>query len=151
MRRIYYYDFLRIICTVFIVYYHMLIQLTISGICSEDTVCPFYSNGNMHIATLAVFFMLSGACLTCGSMGHFSVGKYYVRRAGRIFIPYYIASALACIVRAVKGHSLSAIIPEGMPKWRILYSFLGLDAWVAMHGFQTLELPIGEWASSDYL
>lgn len=58
MKRIKYYDLLRVVCFCFIIFYHMMVQLTINGIYPNEKISTFYSNVNMHIATLAVAVFL---------------------------------------------------------------------------------------------
>ena len=64
-KRIRYYDLLRILCTAFIIYYHMMIELIIEDIYPSEQISPLFSTPNISIATLgvAVFFILSGAGL----------------------------------------------------------------------------------------
>ena len=92
MKRIRYFDLLRCTCFCFIIFYHLLFQLYLSGICPVERLNPLFSNSNMHLATLgvAVFFMLSGASLSYTAKENFSLAKYYKKRFLRILIPFYI-------------------------------------------------------------
>ena len=92
MKRIHYFDLLRCTCFCFIIFYHLLFQLYLSGICPVERLNPLFSNSNMHLATLgvAVFFMLSGASLSYTAKENFSLAKYYKKRFLRILIPFYI-------------------------------------------------------------
>ena len=82
MKRIRYFDLLRCTCFCFIIFYHLLFQLYLSGICPVERLNPLFSNSNMHLATLgvAVFFMLSGASLSYTAKENFSLAKYYKKR-----------------------------------------------------------------------
>ena len=88
MKRIHYFDLLRCTCFCFIIFYHLLFQLYLSGICPVERLNPLFSNSNMHLATLgvAVFFMLSGASLSYTAKENFSLAKYYKKRFLRILI-----------------------------------------------------------------
>lgn len=147
MKRVKYYDLLRVVCFCFIILYHMLIQLYLSGICTNEQVSVYFSNSNMHIATLAVavFFMLSGAGLACSTKKEINIKQFYKKRFLRLLIPFYIVSVLYFICRVIKAKSLLGAIPVGVPKWRIIFTFLGMDEWINMHGIPTFTQGIGEW------
>lgn len=146
MKRIKYFDLLRIVCFVFITFYHMMIQLYIDGIYPSEKLSPFFSNANMHIATLAVavFFMLSGASLAYTTKEKFDLINFYKKRFIRLLIPFYIVIVSCAIVAAI-------IVPNfmnhfaGVPKWRFIFTVLGLDGWVSMHNIATFSIRIGEW------
>ena len=143
--RIRYYDLLRVVCFLFILFYHMTVQLGLNGIYSVEEVGSFYSNSNMHIATLAVavFFMLSGAGLSVAAAREFDILKFYRRRFVRLLIPFYVADVVYQIVyRLVNG---SFRVNEEAPLWRILFTVLGMDEWISMHGIATFATGIGEW------
>lgn len=145
MKRIKYYDFLRVVCFLFIIFYHMTIQLVINGIYSVEEVGSFYCNSNMHIAKLAVavFFMLSGAGLTIGAEKGFELGKFYKKRFIRLLIPFYVTTLLYQAVYYAVYRTFR--VNGDAPVWRIVFTVLGMDEWVSMHGIQTFSTGIGEW------
>ena len=147
MKRIHYFDLLRCTCFCFIIFYHLLFQLYLSGICPVERLNPLFTNSNMHLATLgvAVFFMLSGASLSYTAKENFSLAKYYKKRFLRILIPFYILYIVYFLFLLFQSHSVHNIFPEGIPAWRIVFTFLGMDSWVSMHGISTFSLTIGEW------
>lgn len=147
MKRIKYYDLLRVVCFCFIIFYHMMVQLTICGIYPNEKISAFYSNANMHIATLAVavFFMLSGASLSYTTKDNFNIKKFYKKRLLRLLIPFYVVEILYFAKKAVQAGSILGVFSPAIPKWRIIFTLLGMDEWVGMHGIPTFSLSIGEW------
>ena len=115
MKRIHYFDLLRCTCFCFIIFYHLLFQLYLSGICPVERLNPLFSNSNMHLATLgvAVFFMLSGASLSYTAKENFSLAKYYKKRFLRILIPFYILYIVYFLFLLFQSHSVHNIFPEG--------------------------------------
>lgn len=147
MKKIRYYDLLRIISFCFIIFYHMMIQLQISGIYPPEKVSRFFMNDNMHIATLAVavFFMLSGACLAYTTKDNFSIKEFYKKRFLKTLIPFYMVSLAYYVFKAISYHSLVNMYANKIPAWRIIYTLLGLDGWIDMHYIPTFTLGVGEW------
>ena len=147
MKRIKYFDLLRIVCFSFIIFYHMMVQLQINGIYPSEKVSPYFSNANMHIATLAVavFFMLSGAGLAYTTKENFELKKFYQKRFIRLLIPFYIVIVIYAIVLAIIDPYFKVNHLVGVPKWRIIFTVLGIDEWVSMHNIATFSLGIGEW------
>lgn len=147
MKKIRYYDALRIISFCFIIFYHMMIQLQISEIYPAEKVSPFFSNSNMHLATLAVavFFMLSGACLAYTTKDGFRIKEYFKKRYVKTLIPFYIVALAYYIYKAIITKSFLGMYTVHVPAWRIIYTILGLDGWIDMHKVPTFTLGVGEW------
>ena len=147
MKRIKYFDLLRVICFLLIIYYHMIAQLPVNGICSHEDIWPFVANENMQIGTFAVsvFFMLSGASLMHTTREKFEVGKFYLKRYVRLLIPFYVVTFLYYIVNAIRVRDLVGVYVGGVPVWRWIFTILGMDEWVSMHGIVTFSRGIGEW------
>ena len=147
-KRIRYFDLLRVISFACIVYYHMVVQMHFSDYWTIDFVEPYFENANMHIATLAVaiFFMLSGAALMYTSQDDFQIGTFYRKRFKRLLVPFYVTNVLYVAARLVQsGGQIESILPPDVPKWRLIFTLLGLDEWVSMHGVKTFSVGIGEW------
>ena len=79
--------------------------------------------------------MLSGASLSYTAKENFSLAKYYKKRFLRILIPFYILYIVYFLFLLFQSHSVHNIFPEGIPAWRIVFTFLGMDSWVSMHLF----------------
>lgn len=147
MKRVKYYDLLRIISFFLVTFFHMLSQLALCGICPMERVAPFFQNGNAHIATLAValFFMLSGAGLTLSARSGLSLGKYYKGRFLRLMIPFYLAVLLTCGVRLAATGRLPEVFYAGLPAWHFGFTVAGMDGWMSLYGVGTFYVGIGEW------
>ena len=146
-QRVHYYDLLRLISFALIVWYHMLIQLQIGGICGPEKVTPLFMSPNMHVATLAValFFMLSGAGLSVSAEKKFSLGSYYRKRFLRLLVPFYVAVLLYYVFTLVVHGTMPSPFRQGTPAWRYIFTLLGMDEWLSMHGYPTFSCSIGEW------
>lgn len=147
MNRIKYYDLLRIISSFLVVFYHMLIQLHLDGLCPVESVNGWYENANMHIATLAVslFFMLSGAGLTLSAGKGIELKAYYKGRFLRLLVPFYVVNLAFYALVLVKTGHLPGVFSMGIPAWRYIFTLIGLDGWVLIHGLPTFYNSIGEW------
>lgn len=147
MNRIKYFDLLRVICFILIIYYHMIAQLPVNGICSYGDIWPFVANENMQIGTfaVAVFFMLSGASLMHTTRDGIKVGSFYLKRYVRLLIPFYVVTFLYYIANAIRVRDFAGVYVGGIPVWRWIFTILGMDEWVSMHGIVTFSRGIGEW------
>lgn len=147
-QRIKYYDVLRILSFLFVIAYHMLVQLHLSGdIVPSEVVSKYYSFENMNIATLAValFFMLSGAGLTLGSQERFSLKRFYKSRFFRLLVPFYVVNLCFYAEKLIRTGYMPSAFYAGTPAWRYVFTVLGVDNWVGLHGISTFGLGFGEW------
>ncbi len=137
-------DDLRFLSFGCIIFYHMVVQLWMDGIRDGLAVQPFFSNANIHIATLGVnlFFMISGAGLMLSGRENFSVRRYYLKRFTRILVPFYVVWLLYFLVKLAVSRP---VFPAGIPAWRIVFTLLGMDEYWHMAGIETFTLGIGEW------
>lgn len=150
------YDFmnvLRLVSMLFIVFYHMVVTLYIFGIRQLESVEHFYSNKNLHIATIGVglFFMLSGAGLMLGARENknFSAWSFYKKRFFKILVPFYIVYlsylAFTLIYSAASGMAPLDVFKPYPAMWKAVFTFLGMDAYIGSFGIRTFSLGIGEW------
>lgn len=144
-RRIWFLDIIRVIAFVFIIFYHMAVQLPLDGICDVTRVTPFYLNANLHIATLGVtlFFMISGAGLMLGSLQEFDLKTYFKKRFVRILVPFYIVYLCVLCVKLIVDPQ-NTFIP-GIPRWTVIFTVLGIDTYISTCGIVSFTLGIGEW------
>ena len=137
-------DYLRFLSFGCIIFYHMVVQLWMDGIRDGMEVLPYFSNANIHIATLGVnlFFMISGAGLMLSGRKSFSLSAYYKKRFTRILVPFYVVWFLYFLVKLIFDRP---VFPSGIPAWRIVFTVLGMDEYWRMAGIETFSLGIGEW------
>ena len=164
-----YLDLLRFLAFGMITFFHMLMQLAFDEYIYVTPLEPFYTNANIHIATLGVtlFFMISGAglMLSCRKSSLYSSGgsnggnsrngssnsngrinwrAWYARRFRRIFIPFYILYLICLVGRHLVG-TTSQVFEKGIPAWRFVFTLLGMDEYAYMCGLTTFTMHIGEW------
>ncbi len=143
-------DVLRLLSMVAIVFYHMVIQLGITGIRQIEATRVFYANKNMHIATVGVglFFLLSGAglMLAYGKDAKFSAVSFFKRRFFKILIPFYLVYAYRILLGVLcTGKKLAVFFPPERTPWRFIFTILGVDTYLSNFGVETYSLGIGEW------
>lgn len=146
MKRVRYFDLLRVVCFCMIIFYHMMVQLYLSGMFAIEYVNPYFSNVNMHIATLsvAVFFMLSGAGLMISTKDKIDYKKFYIKRFLRLLIPFYIVNIIYIIYRAIMARTIYVLDPNIAP-WKIILGIFGLDGWLTLYKIPSYSQGIGEW------
>lgn len=147
MKRIKYFDVLRVICFLIIIFYHMVAQLPINGVCTQEVIDPFVANENMQLGTfaVAVFFMISGASLMYTTQDKFKLIPFYLKRYMRLLIPFYVVTFIHYIYKAIMVRDLAGVYIGGIPVWRWIFTILGVDEWATMHGVLTFSRGIGEW------
>ncbi|MDO4489864.1 MAG: acyltransferase [Lachnospiraceae bacterium] len=132
-------DLLRTVAFALIILYHFQVGLLYSGLACR----AWYETPNLHIATLGVslFFIMSGFGLMTSSGDNFRAGRFYKKRFLRILLPFYIVYGGYFMLKLVL-HKLSF---PGVPKWRFVFTLLGMDEYLKMLGLPTFSLGIGEW------
>ena len=125
MKRIRYFDLLRVICFSIVVFYHMMIQLYFNGMFAMDAIEPFFVTANINTGVVAVtlFFMLSGASLVISTKDSVDWKQFYIKRFIRLLFPFYFVNICWFIVRAIRAKSIFALI-EGIAPWKILLGVL---------------------------
>ncbi len=146
MKRVRYFDLLRVVCFCMIIWYHMLVELCNDGMLALEDVSPWFANANIHIGTLsvAVFFMLSGASLTISTRGQIHYKQFYVKRGLRLLVPFYFVNICCFIIRMIQVKSFSLLI-TGTAPWKIFLGITGIDAWLGLYGVSSFSQGIGEW------
>ena len=145
-KKFYSFDLLRVLSFAGVVYYHLAIQLAISGLLPMERISFLYESANLHVATVSVdlFFMLSGAGLYLAeSGGGFSLGSFFKKRFVRILLPLYLVYAADLALRLLKKRVWP--FDRDIPPWRFVFTLLGMDEYVDMLGLKTFTQGIGEW------
>lgn len=143
-------DVLRLLCMAGIVFYHMVFALYLKGIRQLDSVSMLFQNSNMHIAKVCVgiFFMISGAGLMLSTLKDekLDLKSYYKKRFLKILVPFYLVYILYLIAfMYLSGESLSGVYNRVVPPFNIIFTLLGMDAYLSSFGVPTYSLGIGEW------
>ena len=143
-------DVIRLLSMAAIVFYHMVFALYLTGIRQLESVQPMFENANMHIAKVGVglFFMISGAglMLSLKDKEQLDLKAYYKKRFFRILVPFYLVYILYLVIFMLLTHeSLASIYSNNPSPLTIIFTLLGMDAYVASFGFNTFSLGIGEW------
>lgn len=138
-QRIYSWDYIRVLAMMSIILFHWNAYIPEKEI---DGGYLFVPSG-MPVANLAVmgvslFFILSGASLMLTTQDHFSLKKYYKKRALAIFPIYYLiyASTFICYY-VVRG------VVRGAPLSSLFLTLIGMDGYL-FKWIPCLYL-IGEW------
>lgn len=133
-------DLLRVLSMLFVVFYHVNMELR--GLGRDPALAPIDAGVNIEFGQLGtvLFLILAGFTSvlsyerTEGSGLRRALG-YYKKRALAIFPAFYAAYFLAFILLR---------LPGARPDWHIVYTIFGIDGYLSAHGVQTLYL-VGEW------
>lgn len=106
----------------------------------EDIVCGL--NVNIALMATATFVMLSGATLALSGR-EVEPLSFYKKRLIRVLIPFYIAYIIYFFIRIVNQGTFR--IFGGIPKWRFIFTIIGMDEYISAHGIRTFTLGVGEW------
>lgn len=142
-------DVIRLLSMLGIVYYHMLVSLYLCGIRQYESISPLFENANIHIAKICVglFFMISGAGLMLSTKDkELKLKDYYLKRVVRILIPFYLVYVLYLVAfMLLTQQGLDAVYSKEASPFSIIFTLLGMDAYVSSFGIPTYSLGIGEW------
>jgi peptidoglycan/LPS O-acetylase OafA/YrhL len=145
MKKICYIDVLRLLAFSFVMIYHIMVDLEEKHIFDFKEIGIFYENANMHIATLGVglFFMISGAGLMFSTKKSIDLKSFYKKRLYKTLIPMWIVYACWMMFGFVRYHGW--FLPDEVPLWRFVFTFFGVDGYIAVTGHGTFQQSIGEW------
>ena len=147
MKRIRYFDLMRIASFCMIVFYHIIVQIENEGVCPQLHISFLYTSINMHIAKIAVavFFMLSGASLMLKADKKLNLKDYYIKRFIRLLIPFYVVNILYFMVRVVKSRTVLGLFAGGLDPLKFLLGIVGIDGWLSIYNISSYYQGIGEW------
>lgn len=134
-KKVFYFDFIRVVSTVIIVTYHFFAHFDENGIKGMR----FLSDGKWGMIGVTLFFMLSGASLMYNYGETLDIKKYALKRFLGIYPMFWIAyiGVFTYIFYGCKR------IIWDIPKYKILFSLFAMDGYLSPYT-QTFYL-IGEW------
>ena len=101
---------------------------------------------NMHFAMIAcgLFIFISGATITYSNKNRdIKHMEFYKKRLSRVLIPFYIAYIIYFVIKVISLKNI--YIYGGVPKWKFIWTILGIDEYLNAYGIKTFSLGIGEW------
>lgn len=99
-------------------------------------------NMNLGMIACGLFVLISGATLALKGREEEPM-SFYKKRFIRVLIPFYIAYIIYFIIKALTYKTI--FIYGGIPKWRFIFTLLGIDEYLAANGVRTFSLGVGEW------
>ena len=141
--RIFYLDFVRAIATISIIFthYNALFVYNTSIPMPQKAILTL-TVGNVYIGGwgVSLFLIISGAALMYVYDNELDALKFWKKRFLNIYPMFWIAYISAMLFNFYKYGSIDTSIG----KWRYIFSFLGIDGYIANWGIQTFFL-VGEW------
>ncbi len=142
--RLFYLDFIRAIATVLIVITHFnALYLYNVPTARPDMAILSMNIANIYIGSFGVtlFLIVSGASLmhVYGDKDSFDAKRFYKKRFLTLYPMFWIAYLFVFLYSVYRMGALPSV-----PKWRILFSVLGLDGLLANYNISTFYL-VGEW------
>lgn len=131
------YDYIRVLSTLMIIAFHFQCYSAASAPSFDH-----YANGYISCTLIALFFMLSGACLYANHGGRpLKLRAFYFKRWKSVLVPFYLGFLPLLLLKAVL---LGSLFPaDGPAPWTLLLSAVGMD------GYFLYRIPtfycIGEW------
>lgn len=139
--RIYYLDIVKVAALIMVFTCHFTRSLEKNGV---GFVCKVLPDRifNLYIGSFGVtlFFIASGASLMYVYGSKIDNGRFLLKRFTGIYPMFWLAFLTATAVSFFRNQ---AIMPQGIPKWKILYSILGCDGNALWWGSNYYQL--GEW------
>ena len=149
----YFIDLIKIVSIfiIFVTHYLMDIGL-LHNMFDVHKFYQFIDRPNIHLGMLScsMFIICSGFGLSVycekkykGKISKDNIINFYHNRLSRVLIPFYLAYLIYYVIRVINHHTL--YIFGGVPKWRIIFTLLGIDEYISANGIRTFSLGIGEW------
>ena len=105
-----------------------------------------FGNINIVVTAVSMFFMVSGAGLTFSCLrkeGKIDWWTWYMKHFLHLMIPFYLAYILTVGGTILATRSLEHFQGKGL--WRIIFTLIGMDGYLSVHGVGTFYLAVGEW------
>ena len=144
-KRIYCFDLLKIISILIVFMHHIMMDLYIVHPMHNLKILEtliLRPNMNLGMIACGLFVMISGATLALKGREEELI-SFYKKRFIRVLIPFYIAYIIYFLIKVITFKTI--FIFGGIPKWRFIFTILGIDEYLAANGVRTFSLGIGEW------
>ena len=143
--RIYCFDLLKIISLVFVFTHHIVMDMYVTHPMHNLKIIEgliIRPNLNLVMVACGLFVLISGATLALNKREE-SPLSFYKRRLTRVLIPFYIAYLIYFIIKVISNKTI--FIFGGIPKWRFIFTIMGIDEYLSANGIGTFSLGVGEW------
>ena len=144
-KRIYCFDLLKVISILIVFVHHIMMDLYVvhpmHNLIIFDTLI-IRPNMNLGMIACGLFVLISGATLALKGREEEPI-EFYKKRLLRVLVPFYIAYVIYFIIRVITYNTI--FIYGGVPKWRFIFTIMGLDEYLSANGFRTFTLGVGEW------
>jgi hypothetical protein len=144
-KRIYCFDLLKIISILIVFMHHIMMDLYIVHPMHDLKILEtliIRPNMNLGMIACGLFVLISGATLALSGREEEPIA-FYKKRLTRVLIPFYIAYIMYFIIRVLTYNTI--FIYGGVPKWRFIFTIMGMDEYLSANGIRTFTLGIGEW------
>lgn len=141
--RLFYLDFVRAAATLIIVLTHFNAwYLYTSPAMPEKAVFSLWF-GNIYIGEVGVslFLILSGAALMYVYENHLNIKQFYKKRFLNIYPLFWLVYLAAFLFEFYRNQGINTFVP----KYRIIYSLLGMDTYSLVLGGPPNFAIVGEW------
>nr|WP_317378856.1 acyltransferase [uncultured Faecalimonas sp.] len=142
-QRLFYLDFIRAIAAISIVITHFNARYSLHIPEIKGRMVGMEKIGNIGSGEwgVSLFFIISGAALMYVYERRDDWKQFYKKRFLSIYPMFWIAYGTVFGFYVLKNR---AMIGAGIPKWRFIFTLLGVDGLLSVNGYATFYL-LGEW------
>lgn len=139
-KRLYELDYIKIIAMLAVFTVHYTVEMQYRGVVSLAPVFPTYIfNTYLGSFGVSLFFIVSGAALMYTYGERLKPGQYLKKRFFGIYPMFWMAYIISFCFHFIQNRGIDATIP----KWKLIYSVLGIDGTALFFGSNFYQL--GEW------
>ena len=144
-----YLDILKFIAIFIVFVYHIVMDnFVVHNMYNLSGLFSLIDRVNVHMAMFAcsLFIMISGATLKISQdKNNLNFIEFMKKRGLRILIPFYISYFICYIVKCFNVGRLNPFYGQPIPRWRFIFTLIGMDEYISANGIATYTLGIGEW------
>lgn len=144
-KRIYCFDLLKVISILIVFMHHIMMDLYIVHPMHNLKILEtliLRPNMNLGMIACGLFVLISGATLALKGREEEPI-SFYKKRLIRVLVPFYIAYIIYFIIKVITYKTI--FIYGGIPKWRFIFTLIGMDEYLSANGVATFSLGVGEW------